>query len=176
MTKIIIPANIDDTAFAEIYNEHVNMIKHYVLTIVKNKEDAEDLTNEVFVKVYHNLNLYNPKLNFKSWLYKIATNCAIDFLRKKKTLPNFKDSDDNKLTDNRYNPEDQMEKDQNKVTLEQAISMIKPIYRTVLRMRYYRELSYEEIARKLSMPIGTVKAYLHRGKKALAEIIKNQEK
>jgi RNA polymerase sigma-70 factor (ECF subfamily) len=167
--------NENPGSYGQIMEEYYDPILHHITTILKDKEDAKDITNEVFAKVYLNLNLFKPNFKFNSWIYKIATNAAIDFLRKGKLRQdtNLQLDDSIQIIDpptyeNKYG--------ENYATLNDAITKLKPDHRKIIMLRYYEELSYEEIAKRLQCPIGTVKATLHRAKQALSIIITNQKK
>lgn len=164
-------------AFHYIVDEWRDVLYYHILRIVNNKETAEDLTNEVFEKVYNSLSLYKEKYKFSTWMYKIATNTAIDYLRRQKLKPDIQHQleDVHHLSDN-SNPESDIIKSQNYATLQDAISQLKPKYRNIIRMRYFKEMKYEDIANSLQIPIGTVKATLNRAKSKLAQIIINQQK
>lgn len=188
MPKRVIDTNLinsilagNKAAFHFITDEWYDVMLYYIKSIVKNKETAEDLTNELFVKIYDNLHLFKPNHVFSAWIYKIATNMSIDYLRKQKLQPDMQhqieDHDQFKPDLLVHNtPETDLINKQNYATLRDAIIKLKPKYRTIIQLRYYEELSYEEIAKRLSMPIGTVKAYIHRAKSKLAQIIINQQK
>jgi len=169
--------NGNKSAFHYITDEWYDVMLYHIKAIVKNKETAEDLTNELFIKVYDNLHLFKPEHKFSTWLYKIATNSAIDYLRKQKLQPDIQHQteDHHQIADNNT-PESESIKKQNYATLEDAINKLKPQYRNIIKLRYYKELSYEEIANRLHIPIGTVKASVHRAKIKLAQIIINQKK
>jgi RNA polymerase sigma-70 factor (ECF subfamily) len=179
ITLINLILNGNQELYEIITEEYFDIIYYHIRCIVKNHEDAQDLTNDVFVKAYKSLNLYKPEHKFGTWLYKIATNTAIDFLRKKKTVSNIQvqqqTESHEQIADN-TTPESKLIDQQNYATLKDAVSKLKSNYRTIVKMRYYDELSYEEIARKLNIPIGTVKASLHRAKAILCQLIINQQK
>lgn len=167
----------DKNLFELITNEYFDIILYHIKCIVKNDEVAQDLTNDVFVKVYKNLNLYKPTHKFSTWVYKIATNTAIDYLRKDKLYHDFqRQTEAHEQVADESNPELEMQRKQNYATLNDAIDKLKPSYRTIIKMRYYDELSYEDIAQKLNVPIGTIKASLHRAKSILATLIINQKR
>jgi len=177
MSLIKLILNGDKQQFRWILEEWEDIIYFHILKIVNNKETARDLTNETFVKAYLNLNMYNDKCKFSTWLYRIATNTAIDYLRKCKVQPDLQHQheDHNQIVDD-ATTDDNIIKMQNYVTLKDAVNKLKPIYRNVIQKRYFEDMSYEEIANKLNMPIGTVKAYIHRAKLVLAKLIINQQK
>lgn len=163
-------------SFSQILEEYYDDILYHISKIVYNKEDARDLTNDTFNKAYLNLNLFKPSYKFSSWLYKIATNTAIDFLRKKKVRYDISGiAEEHTQIVGEDSADTNINERENYATLKDAINKLKPEYRAIIRLRYYDELSYEEIANKLHIPIGTVKANLHRAKAILSKIIINQK-
>lgn len=168
--------NDNPGSYAQIMEEYYDPILRHVTSIIKHEEDSKDLTNEIFAKVYLNLHLFKPNYKFNSWLYKIATNSAIDFLRKKKIRQDIQmqTNGDTQVVDESEDVD--IHKMENYATLEDALNKLRADYRTILKLRYYEELSYEEIAKRLQCPIGTVKATLHRAKAVLSKIIINQKK
>lgn len=149
-----------------------------LLKMVNNPADAEDLTIEAFGKAFRNLESYTPKFAFSTWLFMIATNNCIDFIRKKKASPypldQNQDGMDN-LTANIQSdlpdPEESLMNRQKIEALKEIVDQLKPRYRKLIKLRYYKEYSYEEISSKLSIPIGTVKAQLYRAKTLLYNIL-----
>ncbi|MCZ2442468.1 MAG: sigma-70 family RNA polymerase sigma factor [Flavobacteriales bacterium] len=170
----------DQSAYAELLERYRDSIFFLLLKMVNNKDDAEDLTIETFGKAFRNLSNYQPTFAFSTWLYRIATNNGIDFLRKKK-LPTF--SIDNPLKNkdgeafeinisgDTPDPEETIIKQQKKESLRLFVDKLKPRYKQLIELRYYEDLSYEEIASKLQLPLGTVKAQLFRAKELLYHII-----
>jgi RNA polymerase sigma-70 factor (ECF subfamily) len=148
--------------------------------MVNNKSDAEDLTIEAFGKAFKNLAQYTPNYAFSTWLFKIATNNCIDFIRKKKAnlifLDHSSDEQENvtaPLQSDSPDPEEDMIKSQRMALTRNVVSKLKPRYRTLVELRYFREYSYDEIANELGLPIGTVKAQLFRARELLFNILKN---
>jgi len=168
--------------FTALVNKYKDSIHFYILKIVNNPTDAEDLTSETFEKAYANRHTYSPDYAFSTWLFKIATNTCIDFIRRKQSNPvsveklqeesNFYlssiQTDDN-------NPEETYISNQNITTLRELINQLKPAYKSLIELRYYKEYSYEEIAKELNLPIGTVKVQLYRAKLALSNLLKNKQ-
>jgi len=155
--------------FHWVVEEFEDKILRHLTKMVKDTEVAKDLKQDVFEKALANINLYKIGMSFKTWIYKIATNVAIDYLRNKVVRNSVeKDEIDNN------DPSVILEKSENSITITEALSKLKPIYRDIIKYRYYEDMSYEDIAKILSIPIGTVKAYLYRAKKALITIIRNQ--
>ena len=176
----------NENAFALLMKRYKDAIYFMLLKMVYNKEDAEDLTIEAFGKAFTNINQYEPQFAFSTWLFRIASNNAIDHLRKKRvsTVPLDTSSgrDSHTGTDYNYNiasesdnPEDAFIKTQNAKVLHKAVTSLKPRYRTLLELRYFKEYSYSEIAEELDLPLGTVKVQLFRSREMLLEIIKKSE-
>jgi RNA polymerase sigma-70 factor (ECF subfamily) len=143
----------------------------YLLYSTGRKEDAEDLTQEVFIKVYKNLKSLDPNLNFKAWLFKIASNTLIDWWRKKgeeRELFLIDDKDSNFET---IDEDFSYLKIETAKDIADALEKIKPEYKVVLLLFYWQGFSYEEIASILSLPLGTVKTNLRRAKLAIKEIL-----
>jgi RNA polymerase sigma-70 factor (ECF subfamily) len=155
-----------------------------MLKMVRNNEDAEDLTIEAFGKAFQKLPTYSPSYAFSTWLFKIATNNCIDFIRKQRMKitsidePVKEDSDENfgrLLKANSLNPEESYMLEQRSRLLRNMMDKLKGGYRQMIEMRYFDEMSYQEISEKMNLPIGTVKAQLFRAKELLTEIFKSSE-
>jgi RNA polymerase sigma-70 factor (ECF subfamily) len=167
-----------EKAFASLMNHYRDSIYFMLLKMINNSSDAEDLTIETFSKAFHNIGSYSPKFAFSTWLFKIATNTCIDFIRKNQMLPTPHntphDNQDNimlTLQSDLPDPEELLIKHQGIETLKDIISRMKPRYRKLIQLRYYEEYSYEEISSELKITIGTVKAELHRAKTQLYDIL-----
>jgi RNA polymerase sigma-70 factor (ECF subfamily) len=153
-----------------------------LLKMVNNKSDAEDLTIEAFGKAFKNLHLYTPTYAFSTWLFKIASNNGIDFLRSRRVKQRYvsidteHDDEINKavvrLKSENKDPEESMIKEQKEKLMRLVVRKLNPNYRNIITMRYFDEMSYVEIAEKLDLPLGTVKARLHRSRELLANILK----
>jgi len=170
----------DEKAYAELLGRYKDAIYYMLLKMVNNKSDAEDLTIEAFGKAFKNLAQYTPNYAFSTWLFKIATNNCIDFIRKKKanliSLDHSSDDQDNittPLQSDSPDPEEDMIKSQRMALTRDVVSKLKPRYRTLVELRYFKEYSYDEIAKELGLPIGTVKAQLFRARELLFNILKN---
>jgi RNA polymerase sigma-70 factor (ECF subfamily) len=170
----------DEKAYAELLDRYKDAIYYMLLKMVNNKSDAEDLTIEAFGKAFKSIEQYTPNYAFSTWLFKIATNNCIDFIRKKKanliSLDQNADDQDNigaPLQSDTPDPEEDMIKSQRVALMRDVVSKLKPRYRNLIELRYFKEYSYEEIAAELSLPIGTVKAQLFRARDLLYNILKN---
>lgn len=174
----------DQKAFALLMDRYKVPIHFMILKMVNNKEDADDLTIEAFGKAFSNLEKYNPNFAFSTWLFKIAVNNAIDFIRKKRlsTLSmdkpiNGEDGADFSLNiaSTRLDPEEEFIKSQRKKLTNEVVDKLMPKYRSLIKLRYFDEFSYDEISQELSLPLGTVKAQLFRAKELLYNILKNDK-
>ncbi len=174
----------DQKAYAELMGRYRDSVYYMLLKMVNNKDDAEDLTVEAFGKAFKRLNQYTPNFAFSTWLFRIATNNCIDFIRRKRKNT-F--SIDQPLTDDEggemvmdlksdtLDPEQHIMKKQKIMMLRDLVDKLKPRYRTLIEMRYFQELSYEEIAEQLELPLGTVKAQLFRAREFLYNVLKNTQ-
>lgn len=173
----------DEKAFAQLMSRYKDAIYFMLLKMVNNKSDAEDLTLEAFGKAFKNLQQYSPNFAFSTWLFKIATNNCIDFLRKRRgvyvSIENNPDNGDNdnqvRLRSADPNPEEKMIRIQKAVLMRRIVHRLKPRYRILVELRYFREYSYEEIAKELNLPLGTVKAQLFRAREMLFKMIESTE-
>lgn len=169
----------DQQAYSMLMSRYKDSINYMLLKMVHNRDDADDLTIEAFGKAFLNLEKYTPDFAFSTWLYRIALNNAIDFIRKKKlnTLSLDNDNDESskyaysKIKTSALDPEESIIKDQRAFLMRTILNELNPKYKTLIELRYFDELSYEEIAEKLNMPLGTVKAQLFRARNILYEII-----
>lgn len=174
--------NGNQKAYEELLKRYKDAIFFMLLKMVNNKNDAEDLTFEAFGKAFKNIAQYSPKYAFSTWLFKIASNNCIDFLRKKKgnTISiDGKDSAENERTitleSNTLNPEQVFIKDQKAKIMRNEVGRLKERYRRLIELRYFEEFSYDEIAKELNLPIGTVKAQLFRARELLFNTLKDSE-
>lgn len=172
----------DGTAFSTLMDFYYDAIYFTLLKMVNNYRDAEDLTAEVFGKVYKSLEQYSSEYAFSTWLFSIATNHTVDYLRKsKRTIVPYVENDDNTaettyiIQDDRPGPEENLIKQQEYNKLNVLIDQLKPFWQELIRLRYYNELSYEEISDKLNLPMGTVKSQLYRAKDSLAKLYNLQK-
>ncbi|UPT67091.1 MAG: sigma-70 family RNA polymerase sigma factor [Sphingobacteriales bacterium JAD_PAG50586_3] len=174
----------DQKAYAELMGRYRDSVYFMLLKMVNNKDDADDLTIEAFGKAFKRLEQYTPTYAFSTWLFKIATNNCIDFIRRKKantfSIDNPISSGDGdemsmELRSHGPDPEEQMIKHQKEKLMRNVVDKLKPRYRQLVEMRYFQELSYEEIAEQLDLPLGTVKAQLFRAREFLFQIVKKSE-
>jgi len=175
-----------ENAFARLMKRYKDAIFFMLLKMVNNKTDAEDLTIEAFGKAFINIHQYEPRYAFSTWLFSIASNNAIDYLRKKRIavvpLEPLMENEVNigieynaNIQNDADNPEEAFIRKQNALLLRTAISTLKPRYKILIEMRYLKEYSYSEISEKLNLPLGTVKVQLFRSREILFDLLKNNE-
>ena len=172
--------NGDPLAYRELMKLYRDPLYFMLYEKVNDKEIAKDLTIESIGKAFKKLHLYTPRYTFSTWLFTVAKNHCIDYLRKHK-LPTTSidrimiDKDGRRtnfdLISNELNPEQKMEKTQRIAILRQIVDQLNPKYRDLVKLRYFKELSYDEISNTLNLPIGTVKAQLHRSRERLFKIL-----
>lgn len=170
-------------AYAELMKNYKDSLYFMLLKMTNNDTDAEDLTIEAFGKAFKNIGSYSPKYAFSTWLFKIATNNAIDFIRKKKqrTLSidkPFTDLEDSptmsqNIEADGLDPEETFIKRQKIELMRGVVEKLKPHYRTLIELRYFKEYSYDEIGQELDLPLGTVKAQLYRAREFLYNVLKD---
>src|ERR1043165_678166 len=174
----------DQKAYADLMQRYKDSIYFMLLKMVNNRDDADDLTIEAFGKAFKNLHQYTPDYAFSTWLFKIATNNCIDFIRRKKKMTFSIDKNmenDNgqemqfEIKSSMLDPEERMIKKQKALAMRDVGEKMKPRYKRLVELRYFQERSYEEIADELQLPLGTVKAQLFRARELLYQILKNQE-
>src|SRR5688572_83925 len=176
--------NGDQKAYAELMSRYKDSIYFMLLKMVNNRDDADDLTIEAFGKAFKNIRQYTPDYAFSTWLFKIATNNCIDFIRKKRkqtfSIDKGIETDDGgelniDIRSSQPDPEENMMKKQKVLMMRDVVERLKPRYRKLVELRYFQERSYEEIAEELNLPLGTVKAQLFRAREFLYQIMKNSE-
>ncbi len=173
----------DQLAYAELVDKYKDSIYFMLLKMVNNKTDAEDLTIEAFSKAFNNIEQYTPTYAFSTWLFKIATNNCIDFIRRKKedSISLDKANEEGGTTkifvkDTGLDPEEYMINNQKIKVLRSIIKKLKPHYQKLVELRYFKEFSYEEISQELDLPLGTIKAQLYRARELLFNILKRTNK
>jgi RNA polymerase sigma-70 factor (ECF subfamily) len=174
----------DQKAYAELMQRYKDSIYFMALKMVNNKDDAMDLTVETFGKAFENIEKYKPDFAFSTWLFRIATNNCIDFIRKKRlnvvSLQSLteeeRDEKQLQIVSNTLNPEETSIKKQESEKLKSIVEQLPQRYRTLIILRYYDERSYEEISQQLDLPLGTVKAQLFRARDLMSNIMNRKKK
>jgi RNA polymerase sigma-70 factor (ECF subfamily) len=164
----------DGICFDQLVERYHRQIANFVFRMVGNYETALDLTQEVFIKVYSSLGRYNPEFKFSTWIYKIASNTAIDYLRKQSVAvsPLYMVSGDDEefelpIPAKGPSPERALERTERSAQIEEAISKLPHRYRELIVLRHVSELSYDEIAEVTALPLGTVKNRIFRAREAM---------
>ena len=164
----------DDTAFEYLFNRYRDAIHRLFVQRLGGTNDADDLLQETFIKVFMNLSRYDSAYTFGQWLYVIARNTFIDYVRRRRdsipidqlTLGIASASSGGTVT-----PEQSVINQQQRMRIEHHLSRMTPRYRELIELRFFREFSYDEIANKLSLPLGTVKTQIHRAREQLCRFI-----
>ena len=166
----------DQAAYATLMQRHYGTIYHTMVKMIKNREDAADLTQEAFSKAFHKLANFTPNYAFGTWLYRIAVNNCIDHIRRKKLRMLSIDEPLEAGGDTSFagfleaksrNPEEEVIRDQRHEKMQDLVDQLSLKYQRMIKMRFYRDMSYDEIAQELDLPLGTVKAQLFRAKEML---------
>ena len=170
----------DQRAYADLMRMYKEPIYLLLLKMTNNPTEADDLTMEAFGKAFASLHLYTPTHAFSTWLFSIATNNCVDFIRKKRLQTIYLDDIRTKSEGEVYeypipsegdNPEENIIHEQRVQILREVVRQLKPRYRKLVEMRYFEEMSYEEIAEELDVPLGTVKVQLFRARDLLYNIL-----
>jgi RNA polymerase sigma-70 factor (ECF subfamily) len=176
--------NGNQKAYAELMNCYRDALYFMLLKMTNDPYDAEDLTIEAFGKAFKCLTLYTPDYAFSTWLFKIATNNCIDYLRSKKkntvSLDTAFGNDSNEgytrdVACETLNPEASCMEKQKALMMRKMVEKLKPNYRILVDLRYFQEHSYEEIAEELHLPLGTVKAQLFRARDMMYKLMKDSQ-
>jgi RNA polymerase sigma-70 factor (ECF subfamily) len=171
----------DQRAYTEIMGRYKDSVYFMLLKMVNNSDDAEDLTIETFSKAFKRLDQYSPQFAFSTWLFKIASNHSIDFIRKKRIKAISIDQGYSKADGESYvipvkeeslDPEESMQKDERVQRMRDVVEKLKPRYKRLVELRYFEEKSYEEISEILELPLGTVKAQLFRARDFMFDLMK----
>lgn len=162
----------DSQAFREIVERYKNAVFALCYRMVQNREEAEDLSQEVFVKAYNSLTKYNPEYKFSTWILRIATNTTIDYLRKNRiqTLPL---EEEIKTKHETVSAEETFFEQNKQRKIEKAIGELPEEYRSLILLYHYHGLSYKEMAENMNLPMSKVKNRLHRGRHLLKESLKD---
>lgn len=172
----------DKSAYAILQNKYQRIIASLIRRMVKDEDDVDDLTQETFIKAYNALTSFQFGYSFSAWIYKIASNNCIDFLRKKRfqtvslSQPIAGGEEDQflEIEDNSYVPgQDVMDFEKSSALLA-AIEKLPENYREIIKLRHQEELDYKQISDKLNLPLGTVKAHLFRARQILLLSLKKQ--
>ena len=179
IADLLVAAKQDDQhAYRELLDLHWNELYGFLIKRTENENDAEDLCLQAFSKAFDKIDSFNDDFLFSTWLISIAKNLHVDLIRKEKIRLQKSASVDNhtnEVIDETLGPEDQLIRSQNLDKLLQQIRSLKPIYRDVIQMRFFQELSHKEIASQLDLSLSNVKVRLLRAKKLLSDIINEND-
>ena len=172
----------DQAAYQKLMEKYSGALTRHVQKMVRKQGEVDDLVQECFIKAFSALKSYSADYAFSTWLYKIATNHTIDFLRKRKLKTmsidkpiNTKDGEvEFELPDTTYRPDKHIVEDERRMLLQEAIEHLPEKYHKVIVMRHQQEKSYEEIAMELDLPLGTVKAHIFRARALLYKFLRDK--
>lgn len=176
---VIHARNGSEAAYRELLTRYERPVFSLIFRMVRDRETAEDLSQETFIKVLNNLDRYSPEFKFSSWLFKIANNLTIDHLRRRRVdtisiegSPDAVTAESAKATSiavvsGSESPLEELESRELGTAIERAIGQLRPEYRACIMLRHVEDKSYEEIAEIVKLPLGTVKTYIHRARHEL---------
>jgi RNA polymerase sigma factor (sigma-70 family) len=171
-----------EAAFQALMLKYQKALYHHINRMIRDKQELDDLVQESFIKAFSALDSYSTQFAFSTWLYKIATNHTIDHLRKKK-LNTFsidkpirtKEGEiEYEVPDTTYRPDRHIVEDQRRQLIQEAIDALPEKYHRVIMMRHQQEMSYEDIAEELDLPLGTVKAHIFRARELLNKYLRDK--
>ncbi len=173
----------DSSGFNYLQKKYKSIVTSLVRKMLKNEEDVEDLVQDTFIKAYNALKSFQFNYSFAAWLYRIASNGCIDFLRKKKyqvVSLNVKYNDSSEeeemdIYDDSYMPDIKILNEEKRKILNEAFEKLPENYKKILKLRHEEDLDYNEISAKLELPLGTVKAHLFRARKLMYDHLKNNK-
>ncbi len=174
----------DQKAYAELMDLYKGQIYCMLLKMTNSTTDADDLTIEAFGKAFKSIDMYTPDFAFSTWLFRIATNNCVDYMRKKKAQTISIDScfvNQNQdilefnIPSQEFSPEEKIMEEQKHQLLRSVVQQLRPHYKVLIEKRYYEEKSYEEISQELNLPIGTVKAKLFRARELLYNLVSKRK-
>jgi RNA polymerase sigma-70 factor, ECF subfamily len=172
-----------EDAYRELIKRYERPVFSLIFRMVRDKETAEDLAQETFIKVLNNIDRYRPEFKFSSWLFKIANNITIDHLRRRQVDTISIEGSPDAVTAERAratavtitsggeSPLEELESRELGGQIEAAIAKLRPEYRACIILRHVEDYSYDEIAEIVKLPLGTVKTYIHRARQELREYL-----
>jgi RNA polymerase sigma-70 factor (ECF subfamily) len=174
-----------EKAYRELLDRYQRPVFSIIFRMIRDREQAEDLAQETFVRVFNHIGRYDPRYKFSSWIFKIATNLTIDWIRRKELKTVSIDGSRNAVTSDEMeataitivsddeNPEQLLESKELGEEIEQAIGKLRPEYRAAILLRHVEGREYQEIAEIMALPLGTVKTYIHRGRNELRDTLQH---
>jgi len=180
---VVLAQKGSEKAYRELLGRYQRPVFSLIYRMVRDREQAEDLAQETFVRVFNNIDRYDPAYKFSSWIFKIATNLTIDWIRRKEiptvsidgsryaTTSEEIESSSITVESGDENPEELLEARELGSEIELAIGRLRPEYRQAIVLRHIEDRPYEEISQIMALPLGTVKTYIHRGRRELQDML-----
>ena len=174
-----------EKAYRELLDRYQRPVFSIIFRMIRDREQAEDLAQETFVRVFNHIGRYDPRYKFSSWIFKITTNLTIDWIRRKELKTVSIDGSRNAVTSDEMeasaitivsedeNPEELLEAKELGEEIEEAIGKLRPEYRAAILLRHVEGREYQEIAEIMALPLGTVKTYIHRGRNELRDTLQH---
>jgi RNA polymerase sigma-70 factor, ECF subfamily len=166
-----------DDGFEELVRRYQRPITSYVYRMLGNYDASLDVTQEIFIKVYNSMARYSSEYKFSTWLYKIAHNAAIDYMRRNSVNPQSLENENKdgsfeiQIESKRLSPEQERERSEWRSEIESVVKCLPPGYRELILLRHSQDLSYDEIAEITNLPLGTVKNRLFRAREMMREML-----
>ncbi|WP_420888784.1 RNA polymerase sigma factor SigW [Cohnella candidum] len=172
----------DQRAFAEIVSLYKDKLFHLAYRMTGNRQEAEDVVQDTFLRVFKNLERYDENQKFSTWIYRIATNLCIDRLRKRRSVYSLDaESSDHEgldgyamLPSDDRTPESELLLSETQRVIHQAMETLPAKYKSVMVLRYLQDMSLQEISEVLDMPVTTIKTRVHRGREFLRKKLENK--
>ena len=166
----------DERVFTDIANEHMTGIYNFVRYMVFDHEESHDIVQKTFISLYENIGKLDTTTSVKPWLYKVARNHCLDHLRKKKAYTfSETETEVEDIPDNYHSIEDQLDSSMYLEKIKQYIYELPPAYREVLLLKYFEDLTFEQIAEYIGVPLNTLKSNFYRGKTKIFKALRDED-
>ncbi len=166
--------NGETQAYGEMVRRYQQSVFNVCWRVLQNRQDAEDLAQEAFIRAYERLDRFDIRLPFGPWINRIAANLSINAVNSRKTHFAIDPERDAQPSRSSTHPEAALDRSQQRRTVLEALALLPPNYRMAIELRHFQEMTYEEMAQSTGLPLTTVKSHLFRGRKMLARILKNE--
>lgn len=162
-------------AYGELVRRYQLTVFNVCWRVLQNRQDAEDLAQETFIRAYERLDHFDNRLPFGPWIYRIAANLSINALNSRKSHFSIDPERDALPSGSSAHPEVALDKSQQRGTILDALALLPPSYRAAIELRHFQDMTYAEMADATGLPVNTVKSHLFRGRKMLARLLKNDD-
>lgn len=163
-------------AYGQLVRRYQQTVFNVCWRVLQDRQDAEDLAQEAFIRAFERLDQFDDRLPFGPWINRIAVNMSINALKKRRLFYPLDAERDSQPARPETHPETALDHDQRRSTIREALKLLPPAYRAAIEMRHFQEMSYEEMALAAGLPLNTIKSHLFRGRKQLARLLKKYER